>query len=203
MTGQERIRWAPRISQAKIWQLYQQDAQGIVDEELIDEVGTALYARAESIILVSNRRLRCPRCRTVFHLGDPLQADDAVIACPEEGCGWETTFQACRNSWRRRRLFGGGIQPMLETYVERYARAESPRAKMMLIDQLLHTFHHEIVVGRMPKAAACNLIEGKAPKVVAFLERLTYGDGSTPGLRETKEMWRKRLADHRADRGQL
>jgi len=52
---------------------------------------------------------------------------------------------------------------------------------MILIDQLLHTFHHEIVAGRMPKAAACNLIEGKGPKVVAFLERLTYGDGSTPG----------------------
>jgi hypothetical protein len=198
MAGQERIRWAPRISQAKIRQLYQQDAQGIVDEELIDEVGIALYARAESIILVSNRRLRCPRCRTVFYLGD-----DAVIACPGEDCGWEATFQVCRNSWRRRRLFGGGIQPMLETYMERYARAKSPRAKMILIDQLLHTFHHEIKIGKMPKAAACNLIEGKAPKVVAFLERLTYGDGSTPGLRETKEMWRKRLEDRRADKGQL
>ena len=201
MSRLEKIRWAPRISQAKIWQLYQRDAQGIVDEELIDEVGIGLYARAESIILVSNRQIRCPRCRTVFHLGDPPQADDEVIACPGEGCGWETTFLACRNSWRRRRLFGGGIQPMLETYMEQYARAESPRAKMVLIDQLLHTFHHEIVAGRMPKAAACNLIEGKAPKVVAFLERLTYGDGSTPGIRETKEMWRKRLEDQRADRG--
>jgi hypothetical protein len=196
MSKQEKIRWAPRISQAKIRQLYGQDAQGIVDEELIDEVGTGLYARAESIIMVSNRQLRCPRCRAVFQWGDwedPPLADDAAIACSEEGCGWETTFQACRQSWRRRRLFGGGIQPMLEQYMEQYPRAGSPRDKMLLIDWLLHTFHHEIKAGRVPKAAACNLIEGKAPKVVALLDELTYGDGSTPGLRETREAWRREL----------
>jgi hypothetical protein len=51
----ERIQWANRVSQIKIWQLYQSDARGILDEELIDEVGIALYARAQSILLLTIR----------------------------------------------------------------------------------------------------------------------------------------------------
>jgi hypothetical protein len=48
----ERMRWARKVSQAKIRQLYQADAMGIVDEELIDKVGTALYACCQSILLI-------------------------------------------------------------------------------------------------------------------------------------------------------
>lgn len=41
----EKITWAPKVRQRKIWQLYQNDALGAVDEALVEEVGFALWQR--------------------------------------------------------------------------------------------------------------------------------------------------------------
>lgn len=172
MRNHERIRWAPRVRQAAIWQLYRNDAQGILDQELIDEVGTALYARCQSILLVSSAKVRCPRCGQVFHVGSG-HGDEEVIACPAEGCAWQTTYRQYHDSWRRRRLISWGIQPVLRSFMERYERARRTRDKMILIDQLLHEFHRNMTTGELRGPAACNLIEGKGPQVVAFLDRLT------------------------------
>ena len=52
MTGQTLpIRWAAKVSRAKIRQVYHKDALGLVDEELIEEVGFALLQRCENIVL--------------------------------------------------------------------------------------------------------------------------------------------------------
>jgi hypothetical protein len=48
-----RPRWAPRTPQAKIRWLYELDAQGITDEELIADVGYRLYSRCQSILAVT------------------------------------------------------------------------------------------------------------------------------------------------------
>ena len=42
------IRWEPRVPKRKIRLLYETDAKGIYDEELIDDVGFALLARCQS-----------------------------------------------------------------------------------------------------------------------------------------------------------
>lgn len=42
--------WAPRVRQHKIRQLYEDDAKGIYDEGLINDVGYALLARCLSFI---------------------------------------------------------------------------------------------------------------------------------------------------------
>lgn len=184
----ERIRWAPRLSQAVIVQMYAQDAQGIVDKGLIDRVGAALDARAESMLLVTRRQICCPRCGMVFGLGD-VRRDEDVVCCPEQGCGWEATFQTCRNSWRRRHLFGGGILPLLEAYRSEYSQVGSPRAKLQLIDRLLHAFGRDPRTGEIRWPSVGHFIEGKSPKCVALMESLSLGQDSTPGLRETKQRW--------------
>src|SRR5258708_28782977 len=51
--------WAPKVRPEKIWQLYQNDARGLVDETLVDDVGLALYLRCESVLLVSAGRIKC------------------------------------------------------------------------------------------------------------------------------------------------
>ena len=190
----ERIQWANRVSQTRIWQLYQSDARGILDEELIDEVGIALYARAQSILLVIKGDVRCPRCRSIVHIGwEQIQAPDKVILCPIAGCLWQTTYRDWRKSLHRQHLLGRNANSALKAFVEQYRHAKRPRDKMLLIDQLIHAFHQKLKAGDPLKSVASNLIEGKGPKVVAFLERLAYGDGNTPGLKETKAAWRERL----------
>jgi len=47
------IQWAKKVSPNKIRRLYNLDAQGIMDEELIDDVAYTFYARCESILTVT------------------------------------------------------------------------------------------------------------------------------------------------------
>ena len=47
-------RWAPRVRRSKIRRLYETDALGIYDDELIDDVGYALLARCRSFLAASN-----------------------------------------------------------------------------------------------------------------------------------------------------
>jgi hypothetical protein len=199
MDDADRIRWAPKVRQPKICQLYQRDAAGIVDEELIDDVGMALYERCRSILLVSNAQVECPRCGRVFHVGWGHASDD-VITCPGVGCSWRTTSDQYHSSWRHRDLIGTRAAADLEAFVEQYPRAASPRGKMLLIDRLIHAFHQGIKAGVGHRSLANNLIEGSHEQVVAFLDRLAYGEGSSPEVRETWEqfhanvsqMWRLR-----------
>ena len=79
--------WAPRVAQAKIRRLYELDALGIHDEELLDDVGYALLARCQSFIAACQAaagQVSCPVC------GQEIQRDkkvrDELLHCP--GCGW-------------------------------------------------------------------------------------------------------------------
>ncbi|MFX7640585.1 hypothetical protein ABTJ59_19995, partial [Acinetobacter baumannii] len=43
------VRWAPRVPPAIVRRLYQSDASSLQDDDLVNEVGFALYARCRSI----------------------------------------------------------------------------------------------------------------------------------------------------------
>ena len=107
----EKISWSPKIRQAKIWQLYQNDALGTVDETLVVDVGLSLFHRCRSIGLVTRREVECPRCAMVFPLSEPgtWKMLPGAQTCPTPGCGWETTADQWRaeikSMFSRRRGF--------------------------------------------------------------------------------------------------
>jgi len=184
-----RIRWAPKVRQEKIRQLYQSDARGLADEELIDEVGWALHQRCQSILWVTDRnRVSCPRCHHVIVCPSERWSRQQPIVCPE--CAWQATFGEWRDSWRQRDLWGGNAMPAFRAFVQQWERATSPRERMLLIDRLIHAFHWSLRKNAPFGPAGRNLIEGRYDEVVAFLECLTCGDGSTPGTMEQKAEWR-------------
>jgi hypothetical protein len=104
-------RWEPRVAPEKIRRLYEADARGILDQELLDDVAFALYARCDSILTVTEAvrgRAKCPRCaqlceRVRARTGKPREDR---LRC--ETCAWESTWGAYRKSYQDRRLFGGG-----------------------------------------------------------------------------------------------
>lgn len=56
---------SPRVPKEKLRKLYNNDAGGILDEELLDEVGITLYCRCESILTASDAamgKVHCPSC---------------------------------------------------------------------------------------------------------------------------------------------
>ena len=63
---------------------------------------------------------------------------------------------------------------------------------MLLIDRLIHGFHYYLQFGPT-RAVGVNLIEGSYHEVVDFLDRLTYGESSTPGTLQARLEWRAKI----------
>ena len=79
--------WAPRVPKALIYELYNNDALGMQDEELIDDVGWRLRARCLSFIhavQAANGSVTCPACEnSIPHRHQP----EEILRCDK--CGWE------------------------------------------------------------------------------------------------------------------
>ena len=191
--------WAPRLPQSLIRRLYETDALGIYDDELLDEVGWGLLARCESFITAveaARGRVKCPACgQIVLHHSDK----EEILHC--EACGWEMPWQAYFKTFQHKQL--SGAEPVLalfQEFITQFPAARESRQKMLLIDRLIHGFHYYLQFGPT-RAVGVNLIEGNYHQVVEFLDRLTYGEGSTPGTRQAYEEWRE-MINQAADKWQ-
>lgn len=193
--GGVEVRWAPKLRPEKLQRLYETDARGILDEEQIDEVAYTLYSRCDSILTVTEAfrgRVKCPGCAAIVSrpMGGAGPTEE-IMHC--EGCGWRATWAEYHRSWQNRQLWGGNAVEWFEEYVRRFPAARTPRERMLLIDRLIHAFHHDLKRNAYNRPAAANLIEGGLKQVVEFLDRLTYGPASTPSLEQSQAEWRDKL----------
>ena len=179
--------WAPRVPQYKIRQLYEDDARGMQDDELIDDVGYALLARCLSFLEANEAaggRVACPVCsQTVSHSG----SKDEMLRCTQ--CKWELSWREYSATFQHKQL--SGAEPVLvlfRDFARRFPQAGNAREKMILIDELVHGFHWHQKNG-CTRPVAINLIEGRLAEVIAFLDNLTYGEASTPETEGTRAQW--------------
>ena len=190
MGSKKDIQWAPRVPQEWIQRLYTLDAQGIRDEELIEEVGWALRARCQSFVeaveAVSGR-VTCPKCGTAISHHSQLAE---VLVC--SACGWNLSWRDYFSTIQHKQLSGGEeILILFRKFIQVFPSSVTSEEKMVVIDRLLHGFHWWMVKGQETRSAAVNLIEGRYHEVVDFLDRLTYGEASTPGTSQTWLEWRE------------
>lgn len=180
--------WSPRVPQHRIRALYENDAQGIYDHDLIDDVGYALYARCRSF-LDANEAVAgsapCPRCNSrIAHDG----RKQTLLVCGK--CGWSLTWGEYFATIQHRQLSGAEpVQRLFRTYVERFPAARSPQRKVLLIDRLIHGFHWYAKLDRPTRPVAVNLIEGRLRDVIALLDDLSYSECSTPGMQDERTQW--------------
>jgi hypothetical protein len=186
----EKIVWSPKIRQAKIWQLYQNDARGTVDDALVEDVAYRLFQRCRCIRLATRGEVECPRCGLIFPMTEPGTWNmlAGVQSCPTPGCGWETTAAEWHESWRHRDLLGAAAMKAVETYMHDQPLAQGPKQLMVCIDQLIHSFHISLRTGKAGRSFANNLIEGSHKQVVEFLDRLSAKPGGAD-----KEQWRAEI----------
>lgn len=188
------IKWPPRLPKAKLRRLYEGDAAGLLDEDLVDDVGYTLYMRCRSIVAIAEARrgrVQCPQCaRDGNETIVARQADeDEPMVCAV--CSWQCTWREYRMSYRRKQLNPGGAEPIFQAFVTNFARARTPREKMLAIDRVIHEFHY---YNQQPcRATGVNLIDGKLTDVVAFLNTLTYGEGTPSETNSTRDEWRTKL----------
>jgi hypothetical protein len=188
------FRWARRVEQQKIRRLYESDARGITDEELIDDVGYALLARCESIMIATRASfgdVMCKGCRAIIKRGESGVA--TVLLC--EACGWTSTWGEYHKSYKRQQLHGGAATPAFEAFIAAFPAARTPREKLLAIDALIHACHVSLQHGVASRPAAVNVIEGTMGELLRFLNDLAYTDRSTPGLESTRQQWRDSMTE--------
>ena len=185
-------KWAPRVRKSEIEQLYRSSADGIFDEDLIDEVGYGLYARCESMLeateILRTGRPKCPVCGTIL---PKRKWNDEVLVCT--GCDWKCPAKIYNKTYARKNLGTGGLDDFIREFMHGFESARTYRDKLVLIDTLIHRFHWASDQGR-PLATA--LIEGSMKSTMAFLDHLSYGDLMPDEVLRTREEWRNIWANN-------
>ncbi len=179
-----KIRWSPRLRPILLRRLYDLDAQGINDIDLCDEVGITLYARCQTYVLVSRGEVQCPKCGTAFAV-----SHEGRNLCPGDNCGWHATTTDYRQSIKNHYAYPGRAMDAFLAFHRHYPSARTYREKILLIDQLIHSFHVSEKTGQPAKSVASKLFEGNKKAVVQFLDDLSALDP------DTTDRWRQDLAN--------
>jgi hypothetical protein len=184
--------WAPRVKPFLIRRLYESDAQGKLDEVLLDEVGWALYSRCDSFLVADEARkgrVSCPTCRGEVRHGRRVKE---VMRC--SACGWECSVGSYLDTIKNQQLDGGPeVIALFRDYIEAFSKAAQAPQKMLLVDGLIHGFHHFLRSGRTRRPVGINLIVGHIEFVVDFLDGLSAGPESTPGVQQTIAEWKEKI----------
>lgn len=130
--------WSPRVRMEKLRKLYQNDAGGIVDEELLDDLGITLYCRCDGILNASDAavgKVHCPGCANII-IRKASSDQYEQIRCAK--CGWTIRWLDYQKSYQHKDLWGGGFADAMHEFIARWEARPSPREKTLLIDRLIH-----------------------------------------------------------------
>jgi len=166
------VRWAPRLCPDRLRRLYETDARGIIDEELLDEVAFTLYSRCDSILTVTESiwgKTKCPRCGCWI-----TPAEEGRLHCPQ--CDWQATRAEYHSSWEHQQLNGTNARGVFQEFIHGLPLAKTPQEKMRLVDRLIHACHYDLRRGVQGGSVARNLLEGKGRAMRELLDTLAYGE---------------------------
>ncbi len=200
MSDRHEIEWAPRVKSAKIRQLYRNEARGILDDELIEDVGFGLLLRCQSIIEYTEAceigKVRCMRCakqgRTTV-IQRNMKKANSLLLCPV--CGWQVRWRIYKTESENAdgQLHAGHAKEAFTHYLSTYPQCRTRKEKIFAIDRLIHEFHWFLIREGQPaqgnKPAGVNLIRGNIREVFDLLNELTYGENTPPELLAAKDSW--------------
>jgi hypothetical protein len=205
---ESKILWSPRLPKQILAQAYYNDACGLADSALLDDIGAALYLRCSDILYINDaqqHRWRCPRCEAATPPGSLMalagesqrDARDNRYLCPH--CTLLMTWGQFTLSYKRMQLNPGGAVAEFEHYIAQWARCREDNEKFLCIDRLVHAFHYSMKAQPdLPtRSAAVNLLQGKLHDIMVFLDGLSEGrdDPQTVKYREEARRWKKEWGD--------
>ncbi|MDR1689494.1 MAG: hypothetical protein LBS21_12920 [Clostridiales bacterium] len=167
-----KFKWAKKVSRNDLLKLYQSDAKGLLDEELLDEVGFTFYIRCKQAKevreLMEKGRMLCLQC------GEILQAQSytAPVKCK---CGYIYTYREYRRSCNAINMPGGRATPIFDDYMKKWLDSKTASQKMTVIDWLIHECHVTLMSGVRGRSVCVNLIEGTIKQISDLKLKLAYG----------------------------
>ena len=163
------FRWPAMVSRQDLIKLYNNDAKGILDEALLNEIGFTMYARCKEARdiyeLMETWKVKCLHCGNVLDYAD-------IITC---ACGQQYTCREYRRSYRANNMPRGEASGIFDKFISDWEKAQDSAVKMRLIDNLVHEFHISSIAGTQNRPVGVNLIQGTKEQVTALIESLAYG----------------------------
>jgi hypothetical protein len=191
-------RWAPRLKKGKIRRLYESEATGLIDEDLLEDVFLDMVLRCESMMKANafsrGEPVDCPAC------GDRVEQKSGTdrIRCPR--CKWHTTTDDYHTSCCENQVYPGGLLPAIQEFLINASVARTATDKMLMIDRIIHCFHSGLTTE--PGRPAVNLLLGKQAGILAFLDDLARGEPKNPVMRRRIDEWRGTIREMDARRAQ-
>jgi hypothetical protein len=95
MTDHDQLNWSKKVSRRDIQMLYESDAKGLLDEDLLDDVMYTIHSRVCDMFEVREAqqtgRVKCRNCGSLipqpYWMGGRNKAN--LLQCDQ--CRWETT----------------------------------------------------------------------------------------------------------------
>jgi hypothetical protein len=164
-----KCKWSEKVSRNKLIRLYQNDAKGLTDVDLLDEVGYTLYARCkqakETRECLDKGEIICCHCGTV----NKAAGYASLISCP---CGYYYTYREYRRSCNANSMPGGRATEIFYAFAQKWPLCKDEKEKMLLIDWLVHECHVSVMTGGQGRSVCVNLIEGTVTQIKNMLEML-------------------------------
>jgi hypothetical protein len=164
-----RFNWASKVSRKKLIQLYKSEAQGLLNDELLDDVGYTFYARCiqarETREAMDKGNIICHHCGAVLTPGSYT----AAVHC---SCGFYYTYREYRRSCNAVNMPGGRAMPIFYSFADKWPGCKESKDKMLLIDWLIHECHVTVMSGEKGRSVSVNLIEGTLTQLKDMLEML-------------------------------
>ena len=195
--------WAPRVARRDVQRLYESDAAGLLDENLLEKVASGIHARVQDMLELrlaqTFGRVTCRACGA--RVPQPYQmgsgARDKILQCGQ--CGWQVTCGQYYESYNGKRMLPGAAHEVFETFAERWPKARTPQQKLLVVDWLIHQFHMNQGIAGRPVGE--NVIQGDARQVSELIAGLAGGSRAegaegAPGWSDTFHdpirIWRKK-----------
>ncbi len=187
IAGEDKFHWAQKVSRRDIRRLYDSEAAGMLDEELLDQLIYAIHARVVDMFEVrqaqTTGQVRCRNCREMvadlYRMGGGVSSP-RLIRCNK--CGWEVTCGEFYRSYNGKDMLPASRKELFKDFLARFDLAHTSRDKMLLLDWLIHEFHmHQGISGRL---VAQNVIQGSRAQLIELISALAGETGEA-----AKQAW--------------
>jgi hypothetical protein len=187
MADLDKFHWAGKVSRRDIQRLYESEAKGLLDEDLLDQLMVSIYVRIGDMFEVREAqklgRVKCRSCKAYisqpYVMGGPNKNNPLVC----DQCGWQTTCGEFYASYTGKDMLPGSRTELFQEFLERFPTAHTPQEKMLLLDWLIHAFH--VQSGVSSRLVAMNVIQGSRDQLVELLTKLAAKEDGV----SAKESW--------------
>ena len=178
-----KFKWCEKVSRNDLLRLYESESKGLIDTELLDEIGYTFYTRCkqakETRECMAKGEIICHHCGAVIKAGETsptgsvlvIGDNDALMSCE---CGYSYTYREYRRSCNAVNMPGGRATPIFEHFINKWTACKSATDKMMLIDWLIHKCHVTLMSGLAGRSVCVNLIEGTLKQISNLIIKLAY-----------------------------